>query len=472
MEETNIKELIKLKMLSGTNTNSTKGMLLLILFPYIEKIIKRLLTCSEQKVNTFIKWIMNRLLYSSKQYTCVIESGSILYFELRDMCKKFTCTSDELQSILTTTRDCIKINPVTFSDTRSFENGNIWIPVKFTDEFNQEHHLEYKIALKGAIQLGGDDGKALVHATDHAKYYLYIRSKKKETLNMLYKICEQRLREIREREKLKSCQVMGYYVLKPQDEWVKDSSDSNKLIFNVYDISPKRTFDNLFFPQKQHIINCMNNFNNKKGIYSKTVNKIGFLLHGEPGTGKTTFIKTLANTMKRHVVNIDLSNVYTNEQLEKLVFNCKINTSNNNSIMYSRSELLFVFEDIDCMGEENLLCSRTNEQEEPEEVLKPKPKFKPKKDDDNEEENKFCDIFMKRKRTLTLSGILNVLDGIVDTPERVVIITTNHPEKLDSSSVLSCSFSAVSSRLRFIFLNPFNNTREYLFKPFIHVFRI
>lgn len=29
---------------------------------------------------------------------------------------------------------------------------------------------------------------------------------------------------------------------------------------------------------------------------------------------------------------------------------------------------------------------------------------------------------------LDLAGLLNVLDGVVDTPNRIVIMTTNHPE--------------------------------------------
>ena len=32
---------------------------------------------------------------------------------------------------------------------------------------------------------------------------------------------------------------------------------------------------------------------------------------------------------------------------------------------------------------------------------------------------------------LNLSGLLNVLDGVVDSPERILVMTTNHPEKLD-----------------------------------------
>jgi hypothetical protein len=39
---------------------------------------------------------------------------------------------------------------------------------------------------------------------------------------------------------------------------------------------------------------------------------------------------------------------------------------------------------------------------------------------------------------LSLSGVLNVLDGVVDTPGRIVIMTTNHPEILDPALIRPC----------------------------------
>jgi SpoVK/Ycf46/Vps4 family AAA+-type ATPase len=36
---------------------------------------------------------------------------------------------------------------------------------------------------------------------------------------------------------------------------------------------------------------------------------------------------------------------------------------------------------------------------------------------------------------LNLSGLLNVLDGVVDTPGRILIMTSNHPEKLDPALI-------------------------------------
>jgi hypothetical protein len=36
---------------------------------------------------------------------------------------------------------------------------------------------------------------------------------------------------------------------------------------------------------------------------------------------------------------------------------------------------------------------------------------------------------------LSLSGLLNVLDGVVDSPGRILIMTTNHPEMLDPALI-------------------------------------
>ena len=41
----------------------------------------------------------------------------------------------------------------------------------------------------------------------------------------------------------------------------------------------------------------------------------------------------------------------------------------------------------------------------------------------------------ENKESLTLAFVLNLLDGILETPGRILILTTNHPEKLDSALV-------------------------------------
>jgi SpoVK/Ycf46/Vps4 family AAA+-type ATPase len=44
-------------------------------------------------------------------------------------------------------------------------------------------------------------------------------------------------------------------------------------------------------------------------------------------------------------------------------------------------------------------------------------------------------LFKPNPDALSLSGLLNVLDGVVDTPGRIVIMTTNHPEMLDPALI-------------------------------------
>ena len=42
---------------------------------------------------------------------------------------------------------------------------------------------------------------------------------------------------------------------------------------------------------------------------------------------------------------------------------------------------------------------------------------------------------IEKEDALDLAGLLNVLDGVVDSPGRVVVMTTNHPEKLDPALI-------------------------------------
>jgi ATP-dependent 26S proteasome regulatory subunit len=45
------------------------------------------------------------------------------------------------------------------------------------------------------------------------------------------------------------------------------------------------------------------------------------------------------------------------------------------------------------------------------------------------------DIHNTNDDTLDLAGLLNALDGVADSPGRIVIMTTNHPENLDPALI-------------------------------------
>merc|ERR1719321_1768941 len=46
-----------------------------------------------------------------------------------------------------------------------------------------------------------------------------------------------------------------------------------------------------------------------------------------------------------------------------------------------------------------------------------------------------CSPWGKDEDALNLAGLLNVLDGVVDSPGRILVMTSNHPEKLDPALI-------------------------------------
>jgi ATP-dependent 26S proteasome regulatory subunit len=152
----------------------------------------------------------------------------------------------------------------------------------------------------------------------------------------------------------------------------------------------------------------------------------GYLFYGHPGTGKTSMIKGLSLFSKRHIHYLMLNEVETDTQLVELV----------KSINYK--DTILVIEDIDAML--NVVKSRTMEQKSYEEFMNEKDKDKKMTKEEWEQYNE-----TKNKRsTITLSGLLNVIDGLFSSHGRILIMTTNHPEILDSALIrpgrIDCKF--------------------------------
>lgn len=136
----------------------------------------------------------------------------------------------------------------------------------------------------------------------------------------------------------------------------------------------------------------------------------GYMFYGYPGTGKTTMIKGLSLFCKRHIHFLMLSNIQNDEQLLNLM----------KGINYK--DTILVIEDIDAT------LSLVKSREEEEKKVSKKKKDKP---EEKEEEKKVA----KPENKLTLSGLLNALDGVFTAHGRILIMTTNHPEVLDSALI-------------------------------------
>jgi SpoVK/Ycf46/Vps4 family AAA+-type ATPase len=169
------------------------------------------------------------------------------------------------------------------------------------------------------------------------------------------------------------------------------------------DFHSSKTFNNVFFPQKKAILEQIDNFINGEEFYRERGIpwNLSILLHGIPGCGKTSFIKALSNKTRRHLLDIDLSNISTTQDF-LTAFNTELFVDNFIPI----DKRIIVLEDIDCMESKFLqVRSDTTEEGAAEES---------KKDD-----------------RMNLSCFLNTLDGIHEHHGRILIATTNRMDVLD-----------------------------------------
>ena len=151
-----------------------------------------------------------------------------------------------------------------------------------------------------------------------------------------------------------------------------------------------KTFDNIYLDGgiTDDLKKDLNTFKDSKETYDKygIRYKRTYLFYGEPGTGKSSLSLAISNYTKRDVLSINMSKDMTDSNLITLVSNRP-----NKSII--------LFEDIDCLLD----------------------------DINRKEESK------EKEVKISLSCILNILDGIYTPNDVIFIITTNNLDKIDDA---------------------------------------
>lgn len=182
------------------------------------------------------------------------------------------------------------------------------------------------------------------------------------------------------------------FVNKRQTEWIPKN------------INVVKTFDNVFFDKKikEEIKNNIDNFYKNTKMYEKfgIPKKIGFVFYGIPGTGKSSTMYAIANTYDMNIYPINLNCTLEN-------FLEQINGVKERSIV--------LFEDIDTI---NIAHSRKNNENNDEH------------DDEHDDKDKGT-----KKKNLLLGALLEILDGYRHLNNCIVIMTTNHYDKLDSALI-------------------------------------
>jgi len=161
----------------------------------------------------------------------------------------------------------------------------------------------------------------------------------------------------------------------------------------------------------------------------------GYLFYGPPGTGKTSLIKSLSLTYKRHLYYLMLQNIESDTELFELF----------KSINFKDS--IVVIEDIDLTIEAVKSRELLQKEKEKEENEKEVPNYKSRDitfqhhlDTNNNINNNIHNNNINekiKKKEITLSGLLNVFDGMVNCHGRIVIMTSNKPQFLDEALIRS-----------------------------------
>ena len=206
-----------------------------------------------------------------------------------------------------------------------------------------------------------------------------------------------------------------------------------------------KSFNNMFFDQKQNLISRIDNFMNNKEEYMRLgiPYTMGILIHGEGGVGKTSCIKAIAEYTKRHVIIIPLSKIKSIDILRMIMMSAKINF-----VDIPNNKRLYVFEDADCSTWRDIFMNRElmpqyKKKKEPnlvemvkviDKISKKKKKHDDEDDDEDDEENK--DI----KTSVTLGDILELLDGLVEMDGRIIAKTTNFINVFDPALIRAGRF--------------------------------
>lgn len=174
---------------------------------------------------------------------------------------------------------------------------------------------------------------------------------------------------------------------------------------------PKQKIDNVILSEsnKVKLLRCIDTFVNKEEWYIdyNIPYQLGILLYGPPGTGKTSLVRAIAAYLDKDIIYTSSISAFAEASQQS-------------------TGCIVVVEEIDTLGIDSRSESFEGEEQEMEKPSKEE--IKKMVEEDSEDEDSDTLSIMEKMNVGTL---LTALDGIISNHGRIVIITTNHKDKLD-----------------------------------------
>jgi chaperone BCS1 len=228
----------------------------------------------------------------------------------------------------------IMVNRVREAKARDHQTGNPWETVTLTTLYSQRHIFEDLFKEAHALAEQSQEGKTVIYNSYMTDWRKFGQPRRKRPLESV---------------------ILDYGVKERIVSDVKDFLASGKWYYD-------------------------------RGIPYRR----GYLLHGPPGSGKSSFIQALAGELDYDIAILNLSERgLTDDRLNHLL-----------TVIPSRT--LVLLEDVDAAFSNRRVQT---------------------------------DADGYRGANVTFSGLLNALDGVASAEERVIFLTTNHVERLDEALV-------------------------------------